>query len=30
MTAQNIYDDSAFFAGYAQLPRSALGLAAVY
>ncbi|MBV9247672.1 MAG: class I SAM-dependent methyltransferase [Acetobacteraceae bacterium] len=30
MTAQNIYDDPEFFAGYAQLPRSASGLKAVY
>ncbi|HUB91789.1 MAG TPA: class I SAM-dependent methyltransferase [Dyella sp.] len=30
MTAQNIYDDPAFFAGYAQLPRSKAGLSAVY
>ncbi len=30
MTAQNIYDDPAFFAGYAQLPRSVSGLAAVF
>ena len=30
MTAQNIYDDPDFFAGYARLPRSEQGLAAVY
>lgn len=30
MTAQNIYDDPGFFAGYATLPRSVEGLAAVY
>jgi SAM-dependent methyltransferase len=30
MTAQNIYDDPEFFAGYAQLPRSQSGLSAVY
>jgi SAM-dependent methyltransferase len=30
MTAQNIYDDPQFFAGYAQLPRSQSGLSAVY
>jgi SAM-dependent methyltransferase len=30
MSAQNIYDDPAFFAGYANLPRSRSGLAAVY
>ena len=28
--AQNIYDDPAFFAGYAQLPRSEHGLPAVF
>ena len=27
---QNIYDDPEFFAGYARLPRSKLGLSAVY
>ena len=27
---QNIYDDPEFFAGYARLPRSELGLSAVY
>src|SRR5271170_3018510 len=30
MSAQNIYDDPGFFAGYAQLPRSRLGLDAVF
>jgi SAM-dependent methyltransferase len=30
MAAQNIYDDPAFFAGYATLPRSREGLGAVY
>jgi SAM-dependent methyltransferase len=30
MTAQNIYDDPAFFAGYAQLPRSRSGLDVVF
>jgi SAM-dependent methyltransferase len=30
MAAQNIYDDPAFFAGYATLPRSREGLSAVY
>lgn len=30
MTAQNIYDDPDFFAGYARLPRSQSGLSAVY
>jgi SAM-dependent methyltransferase len=30
MSAQNIYDDPAFFAGYAQLPRSRSGLDAVF
>ena len=30
MTAQNIYDDPVFFAGYAALPRSLLGLDAVF
>jgi SAM-dependent methyltransferase len=30
MTAQNIYDDPDFFAGYAKLPRSEHGLGAVY
>jgi SAM-dependent methyltransferase len=30
MTAQNIYDDAEFFAGYARLPRSEHGLDVVY
>lgn len=30
MPEQNIYDDPVFFAGYSQLPRSAVGLDAVY
>lgn len=30
MCAQNVYDDPAFFAGYAQLPRSEHGLDAVF
>lgn len=30
MGAQNIYDDPDFFAGYARLPRSELGLSAVF
>jgi SAM-dependent methyltransferase len=30
MSAQNIYDDPEFFAGYARLPRSELGLRAVF
>jgi SAM-dependent methyltransferase len=30
MTAQNIYDDPDFFAGYAKLPRSEHGLGVVY
>src|SRR6185312_14192222 len=30
MCAQNIYDDPDFFAGYARLPRSELGLSAVF
>ncbi|HET7881022.1 MAG TPA: methyltransferase domain-containing protein [Acetobacteraceae bacterium] len=30
MTAQNIYDDPDFFAGYARLPRSEHGLGVVY
>ncbi len=30
MNAQNIYDDPGFFAGYVQLPRSRLGLDAVF
>jgi len=30
MSAQNIYDDPAFFAGYAQLPRSRSGLDVVF
>lgn len=30
MSAQNIYDDPDFFAGYAGLPRSELGLGAVF
>src|SRR5215475_5511618 len=30
MTAQNIYDDPDFFAGYARLPRSEQGLGVVY
>jgi len=30
MTAQNIYDDPDFFAGYAKLPRSEQGLGIVY
>lgn len=30
MTAQNIYDDPEFFAGYARLPRSEHGLGMVY
>ena len=30
MTAQNIYDDPDFFAGYAKLPRSEHGLGIVY
>ena len=30
MSAQNIYDDPDFFAGFARLPRSELGLAAVF
>lgn len=30
MSAQNIYDDPDFFAGYAGLPRARLGLAAVF
>jgi SAM-dependent methyltransferase len=30
MSAQNIYDDPDFFAGYARLPRSERGLSAVY
>ena len=30
MTAQNIYDDPEFFAGYARLPRSEHGLEAVF
>jgi len=30
MSAQNIYDDPAFFAGYAQLPRSRSGLGVVF
>jgi SAM-dependent methyltransferase len=30
MTMQNIYDDPAFFAGYAKLPRSERGLGIVY
>lgn len=30
MSPQNIYDDPAFFAGYAQIPRSVEGLDAVY
>jgi len=30
MAAQNIYDDPAFFAGYATLPRSREGLGVVY
>jgi SAM-dependent methyltransferase len=30
MTAQNIYDDPGFYAGYAKLPRSEHGLGAVY
>ena len=30
MTAQNIYDDPDFFAGYAKLPRSEQGLEVVY
>jgi SAM-dependent methyltransferase len=30
MTAQNIYDDAGFYAGYAKLPRSEQGLGAVY
>jgi SAM-dependent methyltransferase len=30
MSAQNIYDDPDFFAGYARLPRSEQGLAAVF
>lgn len=30
MTAQNIYDNPDFFAGYARLPRSAQGLRAVF
>ena len=30
MTAQNIYDDPDFFAGYAKLPRSERGLGIVY
>jgi SAM-dependent methyltransferase len=30
MSAQNIYDDPEFFAGYARLPRSELGLGAVF
>jgi SAM-dependent methyltransferase len=30
MSAQNIYDDAGFYAGYAKLPRSEHGLTAVY
>ena len=30
MSAQNIYDDAGFYAGYAKLPRSEEGLRAVY
>jgi SAM-dependent methyltransferase len=30
MTAQNIYDDPTFFAGYTQIPRSKSGLSAVF
>ena len=30
MTAQNIYDDPDFFAGYSKLPRSERGLGIVY
>ncbi len=30
MAAQNLHDDPDFFAGYAQLPRSVSGLAAVF
>ena len=30
MSAQNVYDDPDFFAGYARLPRSEQGLAAVF
>jgi 2-polyprenyl-3-methyl-5-hydroxy-6-metoxy-1,4-benzoquinol methylase len=30
MSAQNIYDDPAFFAGYTQIPRSRSGLGVVF